>query len=33
MLWPFEIHQARSVAAAIKLMGAYGDDGAFLLDF
>jgi carbon-monoxide dehydrogenase medium subunit len=29
MLWPFEIHQPKSVAAASKLMGVYGDDGAF----
>jgi carbon-monoxide dehydrogenase medium subunit len=29
MLWPFEIHQAKSVAAASKLVGTYGDDCAF----
>jgi carbon-monoxide dehydrogenase medium subunit len=29
MLWPFEIHQPKNVAAASKLMGTYGEDGAF----
>jgi carbon-monoxide dehydrogenase medium subunit len=29
MLWPFEMHQPKSVGAASKLMGRYGDDGAF----
>jgi carbon-monoxide dehydrogenase medium subunit len=29
MLWPFEIHQPESVAAASRLVGQYGDDAAF----